>query len=75
MDERERARLKEDVLAFIRDDAEDDGERRFSALALRLWRWHVEELPSYGAFCRRRLGALDRARGWRDIPPLPVEAF
>ena len=75
MTESDRVRLRDDLLAFMATDPAEAAPERFDELALRLWRWHTEALPAYRRFCVDRLGALDRVRDWRQIPPLPVDAF
>jgi hypothetical protein len=70
-----RANLEAEILAFIDTDPTAAAPERFDELALRLWRWHTEAMPDYRRFCVERLGTLDRVRDWRQIPPLPVDAF
>jgi hypothetical protein len=62
-----------DVLAFMaRPDADDAA---FDALALRLFAHQVEHNAPYRRFCQER-GRLPRTvRSWRDIPPVPIQAF
>jgi hypothetical protein len=69
----EPARLKAEVCSFI-SSSEPDPER-FNALALALFRWHLESMPRYRAFCARRVRDPRSLRDYRAIPPLPVEAF
>lgn len=62
-----------DVLAFMaRPDAD---EAAFDALALRLFAHQVANNTPYRRFCQER-GRLPRTvRSWRDIPPVPIQAF
>lgn len=66
------ARLKAELCRFIEDGGDD---RRFNELALALFRWHLQQIPKYGEFCRRRVASPERIDHWSAIPPLPVEAF
>jgi hypothetical protein len=63
--------LKHDLSAFI----EGTGTGSFNALALRLYRWHLETMPRYRAFCATRVRDPWAIADYRAIPPLPVEAF
>ena len=62
-----------DVLAFMaRPDADDAA---FDALALRLFSHQVEHNAPYRRFCQERGRGLRTVRSWRDIPPVPIQAF
>jgi len=65
-------RLKTDVCGFLEHPGDDV---RFGELALRMFRWHLDAMPKYRAFCLRRAADPSRIDDWRKIPPLPVEAF
>ena len=66
------ARLKAELCSFIEHGGDD---QRFNDLAIELFRWHLQGMPKYGEFCRRRVADPRRIDHWRAIPPLPVEAF
>lgn len=62
-----------DVLAFMARPHVDDAD--FDALALRLFAHQVEHNAPYRRFCQER-GRMPRmVRSWRDIPPVPIQAF
>ena len=62
-----------DVLAFMARPHAD--EAAFEALALRLFAYQVEHNAPYRRFCQER-GRMPRmVRRWRDIPPVPIQAF
>ncbi len=53
----------------------DADEAAFDALALQLFAYQVEHNAAYRRFCQER-GRLPRTvRSWRDIPPIPIQAF
>jgi hypothetical protein len=47
----------------------------FDDLAVRLFAYQYERCAPYRAFCDRRGCDPSTVRWWREIPPLPVEAF
>ncbi len=50
-------------------------EERFDLLAARIARWHYDAIPPFRALCDARSIRPDSIRNWRDIPPVPTEAF
>ncbi|MAE69835.1 MAG: hypothetical protein CME06_05135 [Gemmatimonadetes bacterium] len=50
-------------------------EERFDSLAVRIARWHYDEIPPFRALCEARSVDPDSMRKWRDIPAVPTEAF
>jgi len=59
------------VLAYI----DDPGEGEFSALALAVFRHQFENCAPYREYCASRNRVPDSVADWRDIPPVPVQAF
>ncbi len=51
--------------------SEDD----FGRLALRVFRLQYERCEPYRLYCRARRREPDRVSVWREIPPVPTEAF
>ena len=50
-------------------------EAAFDAMAMRLFAHQVEHNAPYRRFCQER-GRMPRTvRSWRDIPPVPIQAF
>lgn len=45
------------------------------AWARRVFRLHLEGIPAYAAYCRRRGVGPDDVAGWADVPPVPTAAF
>ncbi len=61
------------VMAFIA--AEDGSEAGFDALALRLFAYQFAGNEPFQRFCRLRGRTPATVAGWRDIPPVPIDAF
>jgi hypothetical protein len=51
------------------------GDEEFNHLALRVYRFQLEENPIYRAFLSRRLDDALAVERWQDIPHLPTRAF
>jgi Acyl-protein synthetase, LuxE len=62
-----------DLLAFLAQPSCTDAE--FDAMALRLFAdQHARNQP-FRRFCQGRGVSPRQVRGWRDIPPVPINAF
>ncbi len=59
------------VLAFI----DDPSEREFGALALAVFAHQYENCAPYRAYCVSRDRGPGSVIDWRDMPPVPVQAF
>jgi len=70
MDHRARA-IGEAVAAFIRDPGADD----FESLSLRIFEHQYATNGPYRRLCRMRGVSPDSITGWRDVPPVPADAF
>jgi hypothetical protein len=66
------SQLKTDVCNLIEHGG---SEATFNDLALRLFRWHLAEIPRYRSYCQGKVDDLAAIDDYRKIPPLPVEAF
>ncbi len=62
-----------DLLAFIGQDGCTDAQ--FDAMALRLFAHQYAHNEPYRRFCQRRGATPRKVAGWRDIPPVPINAF
>jgi hypothetical protein len=65
--------LVERLLGFLAQDGCSDAE--FDALAAALFAYQFEHNAAYRRFCQRRGSTPRRVAGWRDIPPVPINAF
>ncbi|MCG3173585.1 MAG: hypothetical protein GMKNLPBB_01784 [Myxococcota bacterium] len=74
-DARALMRLERDLRDFMTCGDEEVDAGWFNDLALRLYRWHLEAIPAYAAFCAHRGAHRDNISDWTAIPPLPVTAF
>jgi hypothetical protein len=54
---------------------DDDGDSRFTALALELFAYQYEHNTAYRRFCRSRRVEPGRLDQWEQIPPVPLSAF
>lgn len=51
------------------------GDDAFNDLALRIFRFQCEALPTYGGFVRSRGKAPEDVSRWQEIPAVPTRAF
>lgn len=65
--------LVNDLLTFIAADWTSDSE--FESLALKLFAYQVENNQPYRKFCQQREKTVRTVKSWRDIPPVPINAF
>lgn len=61
------------LLDFIGQDGCTDAQ--FDAMALRLFTHQYTCSEPYRRFCQRRGMTPRKVQGWRDIPPVPINAF
>lgn len=62
--------LEKEILGWIRGEREAD----FSAMAVRLHRFHFRNNAAYGLFCARS-GIAESPSSWHGIPCVPQDAF
>ena len=62
--------LRQEIQSALRGESFD-----FEDLALQVFAYQFERCGPYRSFCQRRGARPDTVSSWRDIPPLPVEAF
>jgi hypothetical protein len=62
--------LRDDLHAIITGAPFD-----FDQVALRVFAHQYERCQPFRAFCDRRGARPDKVRWWKDVPPLPVDAF
>ena len=67
------AQIIDELLAFIA--AEDATEAAFDRLALALFAYQFENNQPYRRFAMQRAKTVRTVRRWRDIPPVPINAF
>lgn len=65
--------LVPELLAFLAQDGCDDDA--FDAMARRLFAHQYEHNEPLRRFCQRRGLTPRRVQTWRDIPPVPIQAF
>lgn len=53
----------------------DEAEREFDELALALFRFQMEHNAPYRKFAQLRRRTALTVKSWRDIPPVPIQAF
>jgi len=53
----------------------DGGSEPFERLALDVFAYQYEHVPAYARLCERRGVDPRSVTGWRDIPPMPSDAF
>lgn len=67
------AQIIEELLAFIAADGAAEAD--FDRLALRLFAYQFENNAPYRRFALQRARTPRTVRSWRDIPPVPIDAF
>jgi len=67
------AQIIERLLGFIA--ADDATEAAFDRLALELFSYQFERNQPYRRFATQRAKTIRTVRTWRDIPPVPIDAF
>ncbi|MEE3325765.1 MAG: hypothetical protein VX252_00345 [Myxococcota bacterium] len=71
----ERARIDADVLEWIHEENWQRDEKRFDALAQRIFRHQFEHCPPYARFAKRRAVTPESIANWKQIPAVPSAAF
>ncbi|HKB52462.1 MAG TPA: long-chain fatty acid--CoA ligase [Ramlibacter sp.] len=61
------------LLSFIAQPACTDAQ--FDAVALRLFAYQYQHNEPFRRFCQGRGVTARKVKGWRDIPPVPINAF
>ncbi|OES45209.1 long-chain fatty acid--CoA ligase [Domibacillus iocasae] len=61
------------VFHFIQADA--SGEKDFNELALRLYAYQYQYNLPYRSFCMQKGKTPRTVKTWKDIPPVPINAF
>jgi hypothetical protein len=67
------SQLVQSLLAFMAQDGCSDAQ--FDELALRLFAYQYEYDTPFRKFCQGRGVTPRKVRGWRDIPPVPINGF
>ena len=65
--------LVQSLLAFMAQDGCSDAQ--FDELALRLFAHQYDNNAPFRRFCQGRGVTPRKVRGWRDIPPVPINGF
>jgi hypothetical protein len=67
--------VKDRVEAFIRGSGDPGDEAAFDRIAVEVFRYQVDSVPLYRAFCASRALRPTDVRSWRDVPAIPADAF
>lgn len=65
--------IKQDLIAFINQPSSTDEE--FNTLALKVFIFQYEYNQSFRKFCRNRRVSPRTIKNFKEIPPVPVDAF
>lgn len=74
----ESQKMIDDILDYIGRFKESDGlasEEAFGSLALKLFQYQFQWNPVYKKYCQARRKSPLTLQDWKQIPPIPIQAF